>query len=92
MIDACNLIFDQGAAKPLFNGDIIYSHPVTCGHPALRAIAANGQPIAPVTLLKFQPRNDRYKFSRRMREAIGTRIAQEIRRIILEPQARNRNL
>jgi exodeoxyribonuclease V beta subunit len=86
MIDACNLIFDQGAAKPLFNGDIIYSHPVTCGHPALRAIATNGQPIAPVTLLKFQPRNDRYKFSRRMREAIGTRIAHEIHRIILEPE------
>ena len=86
MIDACNLIFDQGAAEPLFNGDITYSHPVTCGHPALRAIAANGQPIAPVTLLKFQPRDDRYKFSRRMREAIGTRIAQEIRRIILEPE------
>jgi len=84
MIDACNLIFDQGAAKPLFNGDIIYSHPVTCGHAALRAIAANGQSIAPVTLLKFQPRNDRYKFSRRMREAIGTRIAQEIHRIIFD--------
>ena len=84
MVDVCNLIFDQGAAKPLFNGDIIYSHPVTCGHPALRAIAVNGQPIAPVTLLKFQPRNDRYKFSRRMREAIGTRIAQEIHRIILD--------
>jgi exodeoxyribonuclease V beta subunit len=86
MIDACNLIFDQGATQPLFNGDIIYSHPVTCGHPALRAIAANGRPIAPVALLKFQPRSDRYKFSRRMREAIGTRIAQEIRRIILDPE------
>lgn len=84
MIDACNLIFDQDAAEPLFNGDITYSHPVTCGRPALRAVAANGQPIAPVTLLKFQPRNDRYKFSRRMREAIGTRIAQEIRRIIFD--------
>jgi exodeoxyribonuclease V beta subunit len=86
MIDACNLIFDQGAAKPLFNGDIIYSHPVTCGHPALRAVAANDNPIVPVTLIKFEPRDERYKFSRRMREAIGAGIAREIRRIILEPE------
>ena len=86
MIDACNLILDQGAAEPLFDGDITYSYPVECGRPALRAIAANGQPIQPLTLLKFQPRDDRHKFSRRMREAIGTRIAQDLRRIILEPE------
>jgi exodeoxyribonuclease V beta subunit len=87
MIDACNLILDQGAAKPLFDGDITYSYPVECGRPALRAIAANGEPIRPLTLLKFQPRDDRHKFSRRMREAIGTRIAHELRRIILEPKS-----
>ena len=86
MIDACNLILDQGAAEPLFDGDITYSYPVECGRPALRAIAANGDPIQPLTLLKFQPRDDRHKFSRRMREAIGTRIAHELRRIILEPE------
>ncbi len=39
MIDACNLIFDQSAEEPLFNGDITYNHPVKCGRPALRAIA-----------------------------------------------------
>jgi exodeoxyribonuclease V beta subunit len=86
MIDACNLLFDQGAADPLFDGDITYSHPVTCGSPALRAVSANGQPIVPVTLLKFYPRDNRYKFSRRMREAIGMRIAQALRRIIFEPE------
>ncbi|MGB8683926.1 MAG: UvrD-helicase domain-containing protein [Candidatus Binatus sp.] len=86
MIDACNLLFDQSASVPLFNGEITYSHPVTCGSPALRAIATNGESIVPVTLLKFQPRDDRYKFSRRMREAIGMRIAQAISRIILEPE------
>ena len=85
MIEACNLMFDQNAAAPLFTGEITYSHPVKCGRPALRAVAANGQPIAPVTLMKFQPRDDRYKFSRPMREAIGPRIAQAIRRIIAEP-------
>jgi exodeoxyribonuclease V beta subunit len=84
MIEACNLIFDQGATAPLFTGEIAYSHPVKCGRPALRAIAANGQPVAPVTLTKFQPRDERYKFARRMREAIGPRIAQAIRRIIFE--------
>ena len=84
MIAACNLVFDQNAAPPLFTGDITYSHPVKCGRPALRAVAVNQQPIAPVTLMKFQPRGDRYRFSRRMREAIGPRIAQSIRRIIAE--------
>lgn len=85
MIEACNLLFDQNAEAPLFTGQIGYSYPVKCGRPALRAIAANGRTIAPVTLIKFQPRNDRYKFSRRMREAIGLRIAQTIRGIISEP-------
>ncbi len=85
MIEACNLMFDQNAAAPLFTGEITYNYPVRCGRPALRAIAANSQPIAPVTLMKFQPRDDRYKFSRRMREAIGPRIAQAIRQIIADP-------
>jgi exodeoxyribonuclease V beta subunit len=85
MIEACNLMFDQNAAAPLFTGEIAYNHPVKCGRPALRAVAANSRPIAPVTLMKFQPRDDRYKFSRPMREAIGPRIAQAIRRIIADP-------
>jgi exodeoxyribonuclease V beta subunit len=85
MIEACNLLFDQKAGAPLFTGQIAYSHPVKCGRPALRAIAADGRPIAPVALIKFQPRHDRYKFSRRMREAIGPRIAHAIREIISEP-------
>ncbi len=85
MIDACNLIFDQNAAAPLFTGKIKYDPPAKCGRPALRAIAANGNPIAPVTLVKFAPRDERYKFSRRMREAIGLGIAHAIRRIIEDP-------
>src|SRR5208282_3432929 len=85
LIEACNLMFDQNAAAPLFTGEITYVNQVKCARPALRAVAANRQPIAPVTLMKFQPRDDRYRFSRRMREAIGPRIAQAIRRIIAEP-------
>jgi len=85
MIDACNLIFNQRAESPLFTGKITYSHPAKCGRPALRANAANGPPIAPVTLMKFHPHDERYKFSRRMREAIGSRIAQAIRRLISVP-------
>ncbi len=86
VIEACNLMFDQNAAAPLFTGgEIAYSHPVTCGRPALRAVAANSQPIAPVTLMKFRPRDDRYKSSRPTREAIGPAIAQAIRRILAEP-------
>jgi exodeoxyribonuclease V beta subunit len=85
MIAACNLILDQSATPALFDGDITYSHPVTCGRPALRAIAGNDRPVTPVTLMKFEPRHPRFRFSRRMREAIGTRIAEAIRRIIEEP-------
>ncbi|MGA7869577.1 MAG: UvrD-helicase domain-containing protein [Candidatus Binatus sp.] len=86
MIQACNLMLDQNAKPPLFTGEITYSHPVRCGRPALRAVGMNGRLIAPVTLMKFQPGDSRYKFSRRMREAIGPRIAQAIRRIIAEPE------
>jgi exodeoxyribonuclease V beta subunit len=85
MIDACNLIFDQNAESPLFTGQIKYDPPALCGRPALRAVAANGDSIAPVTLVKFAPRDERYKFSRRMREAIGLGIAHAIRRILEEP-------
>lgn len=85
MIEACNLMFDQNAAAPLFTGEITYDHPVKCGRPAMRAIAANGRPIAPVTLMKFRPLDDRYKFSRQMRAAIGPRIAQAIRQITADP-------
>ena len=85
MIEACNLIFDQNAAPPLFSGEIAYSHPVKCGRPALQALAPDRRPIAPVTLIKFKPRDDRYKSSRQMRESIGPRIADVIRQIIAEP-------
>ena len=85
MIDACNLIFDQRAEAPLFTGEIKYDPPAECGRPALRAIASNGDSIAPVTLVKFAPHGERYMFSRRMREAIGLGIAHAIRRILEEP-------
>jgi exodeoxyribonuclease V beta subunit len=87
MIEACNLIFEQSADTPLFTGEIKYDPPAECGRPALQAIAAhgNGNQIAPVTLIKFAPRDERYKFSRRMREAVGLGIANAIRRIIKEP-------
>jgi exodeoxyribonuclease V beta subunit len=85
MIEACNLIFEQQAEPPLFTGKIKYDPPAECGRPALRAVATNGNSIAPVTLVKFAPRDERYKFSRRMREAIGLGIAHAIRRIVEEP-------
>ncbi len=85
MIDACNLIFDQRAEAPLFTGEIKYDPPAKCGRPALRAIASNGNSIAPVTFVKFAPQGERYMFSRRMREAIGLGIAHAIRGILAEP-------
>jgi exodeoxyribonuclease V beta subunit len=85
MIEACNLIFDQNATPPLFTGEIAYSHPVKCGRPALQALAPGGRPIAPVTLMKFQPRDDRYKSSRQLRHAFALQIADAIRAIIKDP-------
>ena len=86
VIKACNLIFDQNGAPPLFNGQIRYDPPAECGRPALRAVTPNGKPITPITLMRYKPSGDRYRFSRRMREAIGRRIADAIRRIIFEPE------
>jgi exodeoxyribonuclease V beta subunit len=85
IIKACNLIFDQNAAPPLFNGQIKYDPPAECGRPTLRAVGPNGKPVAPITLMRFKPGGDRYRFSRRMREAIGRRMADAIHRIIFEP-------
>jgi exodeoxyribonuclease V beta subunit len=85
LIEASNLIFEQNAEPPLFTGKIKYDPPARCGRPALRAVAANGDPIAPVTLLEFEPHGERYMVSRRMREAIGRCMAEAIRRIIFEP-------
>jgi exodeoxyribonuclease V beta subunit len=86
VIKMCNLIFDQNAAPPLFNGQIKYDPPAECGRPALRAIIAGGEPVAPVALLKFAPPDERHKFSRRMREAVGRRIADAIRRIVCDAE------
>ncbi|HEV2170850.1 MAG TPA: 3'-5' exonuclease, partial [Candidatus Binatus sp.] len=86
MVDASNLVFDQTAHEPIFDGAIKYLPPVICGKKDLRASAHSGKPITPITLMKFQPSKDRYKFSRRMREAIGVKIAQEIRSIIKDPE------
>jgi exodeoxyribonuclease V beta subunit len=85
IIEACNLIFNQQAEPPLFTGKIQYDPPAECGRPALRTVAVDGNSIAPVTLVKFAPRDDRHKFSRRMREAIGLGIAHAIRRILEDP-------
>jgi exodeoxyribonuclease V beta subunit len=85
VIDACNLIFDQAADEPLFEGEIKYAPPAQCGRPALRAIDPEGNVIAPLTLLKFEPSGPRHRNSHWMRQAIGNRIANAIRRIIHEP-------
>jgi exodeoxyribonuclease V beta subunit len=85
VIDACNLIFDQAADPPLFTGEIKYDPPARCGRGALRAIDADGNAIAPLTLIKFEPHQARYKNSHWMRQAIGNRIANALREIIGDP-------
>ncbi|HYK64096.1 MAG TPA: UvrD-helicase domain-containing protein, partial [Patescibacteria group bacterium] len=71
VIDSCNLIFDQAAEPPLFTGEIKYDPPARCGRHSLRAVDADGNPIAPLTLIKFEPHEARHKNSHWMRRAIG---------------------
>jgi exodeoxyribonuclease V beta subunit len=86
LIAACNLIFEQKAEPAFFSGEIKYDPPAQCGRPALRAVAPDGKQIAPVTLVEFVPRDERHRFSRRMREAVGSQIADSIRRIVCDPE------
>lgn len=47
LIDAYNLIFDQNAEPPFFDGTINYKSPVRCGAKSYRLADASGHSIAP---------------------------------------------
>ncbi len=84
LIDACNLILDQKAQQPLFNGDIEYDHPVTCGVPQRLALDARGRAIVPITLIRYAPPDGKKGSADDIREQLGRFIAASIKRILEE--------
>lgn len=84
MIDAHNLIFDQTARPPLFDGAISYA-PVKCGVPERRALDENGRAITPITLMRYRPPGGGKGSAQHARDQIGKFIAAAIKRMIDEP-------
>ncbi len=80
MIDALKLIFQQEPAAPFFTGAITYDNPVECARKELAAVDADGQPVAPVTLLV--PKVARKLPAAEARELVGRTIAATVRRVI----------
>jgi exodeoxyribonuclease V beta subunit len=72
LVDACNAIFDQTVAKPLFSGAVEYE-PVECGRSDRVLVDADGQVAPPVHVFRFQ--------SSISLASLGTRIAHEIKSI-----------
>ncbi len=85
LIDACNIIFDQQAEAPLFDGAIEYDRPVTCGMPGRVALDACGQTIVPITLMRYVPPAGKKGSADDAREQVGRFIAATIKRMIGEP-------
>lgn len=84
LIEACNLIFDQKAAAPIFTGEIRHDAPAECGRPNLRIIDAAQRQIKPVTIFRYRP-DAAPGSAARMRATIGRRIALTLRRILNDP-------
>jgi exodeoxyribonuclease V beta subunit len=85
LIDACNLIFDQKAQPPLFNGAIAYDHEAVCGVPERRALDARGRTIVPITLMRCVPPAGKKGSAGYVREQVGRFIAATIKRMIEAP-------
>ena len=84
MVDALNGILDDKVSPPVFSGQIRYDTPLTCARPDLVAHDYRGNPIRPVTLLRYRPATSAPVA--RLRASIGRHIASEIRKILFEPE------
>ena len=82
LIDACNYILDQKAARPLFTGTINYDHPVKCGVPDRIARDARGPTIVPITLMRYTPSAEEKGSAEDARKQLGRFIAATIKRMI----------
>ncbi len=80
MIGALNTILKQDVTAPLFDGDIRYDFPVTCGREDLRALDADSNDLKAVTLLKLT--TPHVLPAGRARVALGRHIARTIKQML----------
>lgn len=85
LIDGCNLIFDQKAQPPLFDGAIKYDRPVTCGAPDRVARDPHGRAIVPITLMRYAAPPGQKGKADDTRERMGRFIAATVKRMLEDP-------
>jgi exodeoxyribonuclease V beta subunit len=85
LIDACNIIFDQQAEAPLFDGAIAYERAAMCGVPERLALDARGRPIVPITLMRYDSPAGEKGSAEDTREQLGRFIAATIKRMLEDP-------
>jgi exodeoxyribonuclease V beta subunit len=84
MVAAVNLLFDDGATRPAFQGGIRYGAGVRCGNRALAARWASGGEVVPVQVLRLVA--DGPVTKQRMESVLARAIAREIRALIADPR------
>mgnify|MGYP001608624796 CR=1 FL=1 len=83
LIAAVNLVLDQTARPPFFDGQgIVYDRPVVCGRPDLDAVDSRGESLAPVGLLEAIAPPERKLSADDFRTLLGRTIAAEVARLL----------
>ncbi len=81
LIRAYNLIFDQQARPPFFDGEgITYDAPVRPGRP-LSALSADGTSTVPVHVLEIEPKGEKLSINE-LRRGLGRQIAREVKDLL----------
>lgn len=92
LIEAINQVFHQTDAAPFFTGEIRYDHPVRCGATGLDCLDGGGQPVAPVTLWRYDPPPPRGHSNAipktPLRDAFTGQLARSLRRLLFEDAGR----
>ena len=81
LVEAHNILFDQGAEPPHFDGAPIAHRPLRCGHPEQVALGPDGAALAAVHLFHLQDPSGELD-ARRARWLLGRRIAREARDLV----------
>ncbi len=87
MINAVNMILDQKAEHPIFQGQIKYDEPVGCGKKSLKLINHLGQEVPAITLWRFKPpppsQNQRIEISSyQLKQAYLAHLSESIKALL----------